>query len=445
MVTGRDRELAWLIAQISSEGPWDTPEMSGRLSGVLALDPELAEWLARTITAKYSEAPAQGELIRFVLSTRRIQKRLEAVALTVRADPPRPMQPARGTPSAWAPPALPTAGDLAAYLGLSTSALLWFADARHWQLRARGRLAHYVVRFVQKPAGGVRVVEAPKARLRALQRRVLRGILSHAPPHDAAHGFRAGRSVHSFVLPHVAQELVMRIDLKHFFGSVRAARVGALFRTMGYPDAVAKLLTGLCTHAVPGHAWQDAPRPPTAEALQERARDRRFFRTPHLPAGAPTSPALANLAAYRLDLRLAALSHAAGAAYSRYADDLAFSGDERFARRSRSFFDQVRAVAEDEGFRAHSDKTRRMRAGARQELAGVVVNRRVNVRRADYDRLKAVLTNCARHGPAGQNRDGRPAFRDHLLGRVSWVRSLHPARGDRLLDIFRRIDWDEPS
>jgi hypothetical protein len=67
------------------------------------------------------------------------------------------------------------------------------------------------------------------------------------------------------------------------------------------------------------------------------------LRTPHLPQGAPTSPALANLAAFVLDARLSGLARAADATYTRYADDLAFSGDARVGRlvRTRALFERA--------------------------------------------------------------------------------------------------------
>jgi hypothetical protein len=164
---------------------------------------------------------------------------------------------------------------------------------------------------------------------------------------------------------------------------------------------------------------------------------------PHLPQGAPTSPALANLCTWRLDARLSALAAAAGAVYTRYADDLAFSGDETFARSAARFAVQVIRSAAQEGFAVNAGKTRFMRQGARQQLCGVVVNARTNVRREEYDRLKAILHNCALHGPAAQNREGATDFRAHLLGRIGWVAQVHPQRGEKLRASFARIRWDQ--
>jgi RNA-directed DNA polymerase len=77
----------------------------------------------------------------------------------------------------------------------------------------------------------------------------------------------------------------------------------------------------------------------------------------------------------------------------------------------------------------------------RQHLAGLTTNQRVNVKRADYDHLKAVLTNCVRHGPESQNRESRPRFRQRLEGRVSFVQMINPEKGSRLRAIFDRIEW----
>ena len=83
-----------------------------------------------------------------------------------------------------------------------------------------------------------------------------------------------------------------------------------------------------------------------------------------------------------------------------------------------------------------------MTAGMRQQLAGVVVNMHPNVRRDEFDRLKAILTNCVRHGPASQNRDKHTDFRAHLAGRVAHVVAMNAERGQKLRAIFDRILWE---
>jgi len=125
-----------------------------------------------------------------------------------------------------------------------------------------------------------------------------------------------------------------------------------------------------------------------------------------------------------------------GATYSRYADDLTFSGDASVPR----VLDLVAAIARDEGFVVNPKKTRVMRARIRQTVTGIVVNQRPNLPRPVYDALKATLTNCLRHGPSTQER-GAPRFREHLRGRIAWVAQLHPERGRRLLAIYEDIDW----
>jgi hypothetical protein len=71
-----------------------------------------------------------------------------------------------------------------------------------------------------------------------------------------------------------------------------------------------------------------------------------------------------------------------------------------------------------------------------------VLNARPNLPRAKYDRLKAILTNCIRHGPHGQNRDCRSDFRSYLAGHIAYLAMIHPTRGARLRALFDRIAWD---
>ena len=166
-----------------------------------------------------------------------------------------------------------------------------------------------------------------------------------------------------------------------------------------------------------------------------------MYTHPHLPQGAPTSPALANRIAYRMDCRLRGLAESCRGVYTRYADDLAFSGGPDFARSIQRFATHVAAIVQEEGFAVYFRKTRAMRQGSRQQLAGLVANAGVNIPREHFDALKAVLTNCVRMGPESQNRSGLAQFKEHLAGRVAFVESVNPGKGERLREIFLRIGW----
>jgi hypothetical protein len=226
--------------------------------------------------------------------------------------------------------------------------------------------------------------------------------------------------------------------LRDFFPTFRAARVQTLFRTLGYPEPVADLLAGICTNVAPRYLWSGSRVDIGPPQLQEA---RALYARPHLPQGAPTSPALANLCAYRVDCRLGGLAQAIGVEYTRYADDLAFSGDGTFERQQGRFSTHVAAILLEEGFAVNHRKTRLMRQGVRQHLAGLVANQRINVPRTDFDRLKATLTNCVRLGPESQNRESHPSFRSHLEGRIGFVQMINPAKGARLRTIFEQIKW----
>ena len=336
----------------------------------------------------------------------------------------------------WLLPVLETEGELASWLGVSEGELEWFADLRQLSRapKCAREVRHFHYCWTEKRSGGLRLLESPKERMKGLQRQILRQVLDRVPHHAAAHGFVKERSIKSFAAAHQRRFVVLRMDLKDFFPSVRRARVQSVFRMLGYPERVADLLGGICTTTTPRDVWHAVRR-------EEQDEVRRLYGQSHLPQGAPTSPALGNICCYRLDCRLSGLACAAGGWYTRYADDLAFSGDEEFARGLASFVARVRAVAEEEGLQVNHRKTRIMRRGARQQLAGLVVNGGVGIGRGEFDRLKAILTNCARNGAERENRDGRASFREYLEGRVAFMTMIDAERSSRLRRIFDRVDW----
>jgi hypothetical protein len=413
---GRKRWIPALVNRVVGAFGVDSRPTTGRVVALLIND------------AKFREACELGEI-----GAPRSRK---GSALTL---VPPLMWPANGRALDWQVPSIVTQGELANLLGTTGSELEWLADRQGREAKpSHGCPRRYQYRWIRKRSGGSRLVESPIPRLKTIQRRFADAVVSRIPPHNAAHGFCPGRSIVTNAREHVGRRVVLKLDLLDFFATITGARVTRLFLVAGYPEPVARLMAGLATNQVPSEVWK-LPTAPVQGALVLRARQ--LLRLPHLPQGAPTSPALANLCAYRLDVRLAKLAAAAGATYTRYADDLAFSGDARFERGAERFAIHAHAVALEEGFEINTRKTRLMRRGQRQQIAGVVVNERPNVSRADFEALKATLYNCVRHGTQGQNRARSTDFRSHLLGRISHVSALHPERGRKLKRMFEQIVW----
>ena len=340
----------------------------------------------------------------------------------------------------WPVPPIATTGKLAERLELDPGRLDWLADARGLERTAHARrLRHYTYLWQPRRGAPPRPVARPKLKLKEVQRWILREILDRIPPHDAAHGFVRGRSAGTHARLHAG----CCHGGAHGPGGLLRRRPGAprLRRVppAGYPEAVAHALTALTTTVVPRSEWDAVPRPADPDLLRRHHRLGRRLAAPHLPQGAPSSPALASLAATHLDRRLAALAPTLCATYSRYADDLTFSGPADLP--AGTLRRVVAEIAREEGFRTVAAKTRVRRRHERQLVCGVVVNAGTNVERGAYDRLRAVLHDAARHGPEHANRDGVPDFRAHLRGRVAWVAQLNPERGRRLQAALDAIEW----
>ncbi|MBL8848560.1 MAG: RNA-directed DNA polymerase [Planctomycetaceae bacterium] len=338
-------------------------------------------------------------------------------------------------------PPLKSPDDLAKWLNVPLGRLNWlsgrYRDGGH---PGTAKEAHYHFQVIPKRSGGARLLEAPKPQLKAIQQRILRDILDRIPVHSQAHGFSKGRSIVTNAEPHVGKRIILKYDLENFYPSVRYNRVVAIFRSIGFSREVGIWLARLTTSALPWNT-SDIPRLGELSGLETRGRYWELYGSRHLPQGAATSPALANLSAYSLDVRLSGLARKFDADYTRYADDITFSGTKRFAGALSDFIPLVERVVRAEKFVVHKGKRRVLRNNQRQSITGVVVNSKPNIRREEFDRLKAILHNCLKYGPSTQNRDRHPRFADHLRGRVAFVSQLNADRGEKLREMYDRIDW----
>lgn len=265
---------------------------------------------------------------------------------------------------------------------------------------------------IPKRRGGVRLISAPHADLAAVQRRVLQLVLCAVPASAQAHGFVPGRSIVTAAGPHVRRAVVLNVDIHDFFPSITEGMVRAAFRLLGHGQEAAKLLACLCT---------------------EPCGDGRC-----LPQGACTSPVLSNAVCARLDRKLAALSAARGFVYTRYADDLSFSGGSWQAAQ-RLFF-AVRRALRAAGFEPHPKKVRFMSRGGRQRVTGLAVNDKPSVPRAERRRLRAILHNVSRHGLVSENWEGHDDFAAHLRGKVAFVTMADPTSTGKWLDALSKAE-----
>ena len=333
-------------------------------------------------------------------------------------------------------PRIPSPLHLATLLEISPEELRWLSNHRDAPTDPESWSKHYQCHWIAKRSGGWRLIESPKSKLRHVQGILLHQIFNAVPPHPLAFGFCKNRNVIDFAKPHVGKYVCWRFDLEDFFTSVTAGRVTGLLREFGYPRDVAHTIA-LLTTACTSPRILSVEHPSASFSVQSPKHLQR-----HLPQGAPTSPAIANLCAFRLDARLAGVARSiGGVCYSRYADDILFSGDHNLARQTKRLQAHVGAIAIEEGFAINHRKTRLARSSQRQFAAGIVLNKKLNIRRKVFDQLKATLHNCAKDGPMSQNRERHPAFREHLDGRVQWVEQLNPERGLKLRRMFERINW----
>lgn len=259
--------------------------------------------------------------------------------------------------------------------------------------------AHYHQFWIRKRKGGYRIISAPDRELQSIQTTIYSRILSPVTMiHPAAVGFRCGHSVADNAAPHLGNRYVLKMDIHDFFPSIRISRVKKTFCRIGYPDNVSRVLTALC-------------------CLNR-----------HLPQGAPTSPSLSNIVGYDMDVKLSALAAEFGLTYTRYADDLTFSGNV-FPK--EMILPRIKQIIKEESFEPNHKKTRFMNEYGKKIITGVSVSSGVKLtipkarKREIRKNVYFILTKgLAEH----QRRIGStdPAYLKRLIGQLCYWQSIEP-------------------
>lgn len=258
--------------------------------------------------------------------------------------------------------------------------------------------SHYREFWIRKRKGGYRMISAPDKELKSIQDTIYHRILLPVNVHPVATGFRRQHSIVDNVRPHLGKRCVLKTDIHDFFLSIRSPRVKQTFENIGYPKNISKVLGELCC------------------------------RRRHLPQGASTSPALSNIIAYEMDRKLAVMAEEFGLAYTRYADDLTFSGDV-FPK--EQVLVRVKEIIREEKFEPNHEKTRFLNEYDRKIITGISVSSGVKLtipkarKREIRKNVYFILTKgLAEH----QRRIGShdPAYLKRLIGTLCYWRSIEP-------------------
>ena len=259
---------------------------------------------------------------------------------------------------------------------------------------------------------GKRTIEAPADVLKNIQRKLDKQMLSQVKMSGYAHAYRRDRSIKTNASFHVNKDVVVRIDIKDYFHSFKQESISAYLERLGYTKSVAALI---------------------AELVTFKGR---------MPMGAPTSPSISNLLSHSLDKRLASLAFNLDANYTRYADDLVFSANNR---RLPGMIPVIYGILEQEGFNPNRKKTLVRKKWQRQVVTGIVVNKELNVSKDDYRRLRAVVHNCIKGNLEDQasrwGTEDVATFKYQLHGKISYLRYIKPSLGDALLAEYKSINW----
>ncbi|WP_192178038.1 retron Ec67 family RNA-directed DNA polymerase/endonuclease [Mesorhizobium amorphae] len=280
----------------------------------------------------------------------------------------------------------------AAFLGVTPKAL---GHAIH----GIPEVSKYTKFEIAKKSGGKREICAPVPHLKRIQRRLanklkeiemsLEGELT-TNEHVLSHGFKPNLSIATNARAHRGRRWVFNIDLADFFPSINFGRVYGFFlknSRYGVSKTVATLIAQI--------------------ACYEN----------QLPQGSPSSPVISNIVAHILDIRLHELAASLNCTYTRYADDLTFSTNEKgfpgaIAKRSQDEDDvwkigkKVKSIIKQSGFEINPKKTRMQYRISRQDVTGLVVNEKVNVR-AEYSRTARAMCHQLWTKGAAFQKDGK--------------------------------------
>ena len=265
---------------------------------------------------------------------------------------------------------------------------------------------------ISKKSGGKRIINAPSNALEYCQKFIKEQILEQIAVHPCAHGFANNKSIVTNASQHLNEEVVLNIDLKDFFPSISAKKVFFVFNKLcNYDSSVSYCLTKLVTYKN------------------------------SLPQGACTSPVISNIVTFKMDLRLKKLSDKLGINYSRYADDITFSGNKKII--NSKLLNLVRKIISECGYCINDNKTRFESCFGRQEVTGLIINNgKISVSKRYLKSIRQDLYYIKKYGLEDhkkRNNITNAFYQEHIKGQILFVYSIDKDKGKKLLNEYNLI------
>ena len=260
-----------------------------------------------------------------------------------------------------------------------------------------------------------RKISAPSKELFYIQKEIQNKILEKITINNFAFGFVKKKSIFDNAHHHIKAEKLLSIDIKDFFPSIGFTKVYYIFYNIcGYHSDVASSLAKI--------------------VMKDKG----------LPQGAPTSPIISNIVCYKMDYRLQKLSEKNDIKYSRYADDIVFSGEKNKINNKLLYI--VGKIIEDEGYILNNEKTKFLDKSKRMEVTGLVINNgKISVKRDYTAKIRQELYYIKKYGlnnHLSNNNIYNSNYKDHLKGKIMFVWSVDKEKGYKLLNEYNNIFED---
>jgi hypothetical protein len=308
----------------------------------------------------------------------------------------------------------------------------------YWNVKRiiEGREHHYSYYLIKKRKNGYRRIIAPHKPIKFLQDWVKINILDKVSYTNSATGFIKGKSILDNAKVHENSKVILNLDLKNFFETVNERRVYGIFYSLGYSQNLSVELAKICTVNISKEKFEEL-----SDIEKEYFEEVYRMKEPILVQGASTSPSLSNLVCKRLDYRFSALANKCGINYSRYADDLTFSGDkDRLPPVSL-----LEKIIKDENFNVNWDKYGKYWKGKRQMVTGLLIDYKVRVPKKFKKEIYRHLFFCKKFGALSHFNKISPdkGYRkEWLLGKIFFVNSIEPDEAKKMFELVKQINWE---